>query len=751
MFLRGNKRYLQSVQPPKPFYDISSTALAAIQTGSAIPAWNGRSYNLIYDENALQNTRLKLYFISPFANCIIHLVSSFFVIIMLLKFFKKDVLNNSIKNRLKGLITLFIILCVLFQNPVSGRCENSFPPEKLLDELKSRLQAKPDCIPNCAEISRLNIKIYDKKTGNKTGYIVEIKAMVHAGIKTFIPVSSGDDTFVTDKVLLNENEYENVLKYNNIYWILVPKGISQITILSNTTLNKTLKFSFPVKPKKVSVAAPAWEIRGLKENGCVDKFLFLTKKTKKTKTSYDKQLDQSSVFVNYLQVERKISIGFKWNIKTIVKPMFYEKREKTVFAAIPLLNNELVKTQGLKIKNNKVLIELPPEKNSIEWESSIPIGGEIDLFLERDADWSEVWSIKTLSFWDYSSDGIDAVYSDNLKGTYWYPWQGDKLKISLKKLKAVPGRSFTIDSVRADYFLKQVYNKYIIKLKIRTSKGLQFKITQPGNTILKHIKINNKNLPVTENRKEIKIPLLPGANSVEILFNESKIWDDSWIRKYILPEKKQIPQINFNSELNNINIYIHLPKNIWLLFTKGTNLGPCVLLWSYFVIIFFISIILSKNKYSSLKAYQWLLLLIGTITLNVACVVFTVIWFMAVEMKKQKPSENALVSSFIQIVLAVYGFFVLIVFYQVVSNGLTGVPEMYVAGNGSVSNLLCWTADRAKNIIPDVSVTTFPVLTYRVFVFIWAFWLIRSTIRWIKYFINALRLQSTASASSTDT
>ncbi len=731
-------RYLQSVQKPVLSYDISLKALVVTQTGSAIPAWNGRVYNLVYD-NLLKNTKFKLYLISPLVSCIINLAGSFFVIIMLLKFLKKDVSNSSSKNYSKSLITLFVILWFFFQNPVNVRCENSFPPEKLLNELKSRIQVEPDCFPNCAEISRLDIKIYNKKTDDKTGHIVEIKSMIHAGIKTFVPLCSGDNTFVIDRILLNKNEYENVLKYNNTYWVLVPKGISQITILSNITLNKNLRFIFPIKPKKISVSAPAWEINGLKENGSVDNSLFLTKKAEKLLDSDDISSDISTVFANYLQVERKISTGFKWDIKTIVKPMFYGKREKNIFAAIPLLNNELVKTSGLKIKDNKVLIELSPQKESIEWESSLPTGDTIDLFLELDAAWSEVWSIKAHSFWDYSYEGLDAVCFDNLKGTYWYPRQGDRLKISLKKLKAAPGRSFTIDSVRADYFLKEAYNEYIIKLKIRTSKGRQFEITQPENTILKQIKINNKKLSVTENIKKIKIPLLPGVNSVEILFNESKIWDDSWITKYILPGKKQIPQINFNSELSNIDIFIHMPKNIWVLFTNGPKLGPGVLFWSYIVIIFFISIILSKNKNSPLKAYQWMLLLTGTAALSVICAVFAALWFLAVNMKKQKPAETPLVYNFIQIVLIVCGFFVLTIFYHAVSSGLTGIPEMHVAGNGSYSMLLCWTADRAKNMIPAASVTTYPALTYRIFVLIWSLWLVKSTVKWIRWAADILK------------
>jgi len=68
-----------------------------------------------------------------------------------------------------------------------------------------------------------------------------------------------------------------------------------------------------------------------------------------------------------------------------------------------------------------------------------------------------------------------------------------------------------------------------------------------------------------------------------------------------------------------------------------------------------------------------------------------------------------------------------------ISQGLLGLPEMQIAGNGSTSYDLKWYQDRSADGLPRPWVLSVPLLVYRLAMLAWALWLAQALLRWLKW------------------
>ena len=68
-----------------------------------------------------------------------------------------------------------------------------------------------------------------------------------------------------------------------------------------------------------------------------------------------------------------------------------------------------------------------------------------------------------------------------------------------------------------------------------------------------------------------------------------------------------------------------------------------------------------------------------------------------------------------------------------IRQGLLGLPEMQIAGNGSTAGLLLWYQDRAGSVLPQQWVASVPLLVYRLAMLAWALWLALALVRWLRW------------------
>ena len=76
-------------------------------------------------------------------------------------------------------------------------------------------------------------------------------------------------------------------------------------------------------------------------------------------------------------------------------------------------------------------------------------------------------------------------------------------------------------------------------------------------------------------------------------------------------------------------------------------------------------------------------------------------------------------------------------------HGLLGTPEMQILGNGSSSGSLTWFQDRSDGALPASWMLSVPILVYRAAMLLWALWLARAVLGWLRWGWGSFTTQAT--------
>ena len=90
-----------------------------------------------------------------------------------------------------------------------------------------------------------------------------------------------------------------------------------------------------------------------------------------------------------------------------------------------------------------------------------------------------------------------------------------------------------------------------------------------------------------------------------------------------------------------------------------------------------------------------------------------------------------------QIALPFFTLIALGCLFGSIAEGLLGLPEMQIEGNGSGSRTLHWYQDRAASDLPRAWIFSVPLMVYRFAMLAWAMWIAWSLLAWLKWGWNA--------------
>ena len=228
---------------------------------------------------------------------------------------------------------------------------------------------------------------------------------------------------------------------------------------------------------------------------------------------------------------------------------------------------------------------------------------------------------------------------------------------------------------------------------------------------------------------ELTIPLTPGAQSVEI----------QWQDNQGIGPRFDSASIDLSVESINHEVEIKLGADRWTLFAFGPRLGPAVRFWSLFAILIAVALVLSRVSQTPLTTVQWLLLAIGLSQVPVPLAAIVVLWLVALGVRERHGAElKHYRFNLAQVAIVLLTIAATLVLVEAIRQGLLGNPDMHVAGNGSSSHQLLWYADRIMHETPSVTVLSVPILVYRLLMLAWASWLALAVVSWFRWAWNCL-------------
>ncbi len=684
---------------------------ANIQTGPGLPQWQWKKIQLSWNGSVDQQQQIKFWYLSPTVSMLLNFLRVILVLLLSLLMF--DLLNKKFTFPKSLFSYLLLIPLIGFS---SHDVYADFPDQEILDDLKNRLLKAPDCLPDCAQISRMDLSIGPQQ--------MVIKLQVHAQQSVGIPLPSQFKQWTPNQVTVNSKVAQALIRTSaGELWLSLDKGLHQVELQGIAPILNKFSLALPLKPQFTKIDTNGWTIEGLHKNNKTDPQLIFSRVKSAEKLKSNKQKFEQGALPAFLRIERELHLGLDWRITTRVSRLF--QNETAVSIKFPLLQGESVTTDHIRVKDNQVLINMSTRQKILQWESVLKKTPQINLIAPDTQQWTEIWRANVSPIWHLKTTGIAVVHHQN-QGHWlpeWRPWANEKVSLKITRPEAVKGSTLTID--RSEQLIKPGKRSLEteLNLSLRSSKGTQHTLTLPDKVELQSVAINGISQPIRQKNGQVTLPIKPGHQNISL----------SWRKMQEQSIRIKTETINLGIASVNSHLKIILGQDRWVLFTSGPKFGPAVLFWGVLFVMAVLSVGLGKISLTPLKHWHWFLLLIGLSQIPIESALIVIIWLMALGLRFKKPIDDNSYFNLMQIGLGLLTVFSLGLLFAAVQQGLLGSPDMQIAGNHSSAFNLNWYQDRTGKILPTASIISVPLMAYRILMLLWSLWLAVSLLNWLKW------------------
>jgi hypothetical protein len=717
----------KKVRSPSYKYAEEYDPNAMVQTGPGLPRWHWHDVALSFSGPVQHSQTLRLWLLSPPVNLALALVRvalTLALVVLLLGL--RD--RNPPWLRGGGAISAASAvgaLAVFFTLGGSARADAPppapvSPPQpsqvsgSLLDELQKRLLAPPACRPHCATSPRLQLEV--------TPTVLRARMEVGVAAPSAVPLPGSASQWVPERVVVDGRPAGALARTDDgTLWLELAEGSHQVQLEGALPPRETVQIALPLKPHRVEARADGWQLAGLHEDGLADDDLQLTRVQR---SAQPQAALQPGALPPFVRVERELQIGLEWQVDT--KVVRVTPTGSAVVLEVPLLPGESVTTPEIRVQNGKALVNMGPSATEVSWHSLLQERSPILLEAPHSLPWTEVWRLDASPVWHVERGGIPVVHAEEGAGARrpeWRPWPGEQVKIDVTRPEGVVGRTLTIDhsALQLKPGLRATDAK--LALSVRSSRGGQQVVTLPDGAVLQSLTVDGKNQPVRQDGRKVTLPLMPGAQSIEL----------AWRAPQSIGARFQAPEVDLGAPSVNAEVQIELPYDRWTLAAGGPRLGPAVLFWSFLIVLALAALGLGRTRWAPLEARHWLLLGIGLSQVPLAAAAIPAGLLLALGVRRERPAAARWRFNLYQIVLIGWAVVAAIVLLVSIHEGLLGQPDMRIAGNGSTASCLRWFQDRADGALPRPWVLSAPLWLYRVAMLAWALWLARALLRWVRW------------------
>lgn len=691
---------------------------ALIPTGPGLPDWHWRSVDLRWSGPVAREQTFELYLISPALNLVLAFLRVSLLILLIWSLIDWRPWWMRLRQKAGITTAAFLIGLCAAGTVVPTRATadtTAFPPPAMLDELRQRLLEKPDCLPHCADISRLEVVA--------NGNSVQVMLKVHSAERTAVPLPVNRKSWTPERIFMDNAPISGLSRDDTgQLWALVPHGLHTLVLVGTAGPAGLIQMPLPLPPRLASCSVQGWRVTGIHPDGRVESSIQLTRLSDGSEPNAE---SRSSGLPPFLNVERTIHLGLTWQTVTTIRRV--TPPGTPIVVAVPLLAGESVTTPGIEVEQGQVLIHMAPGQREKTYTAGLETGARISLKAPRAVPWTETWRLDAGIVWHCDFEGIPMVHHQDASGRWqprWQPWPGEQVTIRISRPAAAAGQTKTIDRAEITLTPGQRYSQGVLDVAIRTSRGGQHTIGLPPDANLQSVSMDGKALPLRQDGNFVTVPLSPGLQRVNI----------QWQQSMPFPLWYKFPPVHIGQPAVNARVNLHMPARRWVLMAGGPRWGPAVLFWSYLVVIGLAAFSLGRLGLTPLRSRHWVLLGFGLTQIAPQMALLIVGWLLVLGLRERQVMPRPWFAfNAVQIGLALWTLAALVALFAAVKAGLLGQPDMQIAGNQSTSSMLHWTQDHIANTMPQPWVLSLPVWVFRILMLGWALWLAAALLGWLKW------------------
>jgi len=513
-----------------------------------------------------------------------------------------------------------------------------------------------------------------------------------------------------------------------VLWIALPPGRHQIVMEGPLPERAAVEIPLPLRPARVEApedAQDGWRVEGIHEDGVPGENLQLVRTRR---ADENEQAEAPLQLPPFVRIERQLELGLEWQVTTRVvrvAPM-----GTAIVLAVPLLPGESVTTAGVRVEAGRVAASLPPEVSELAWSSVLAQADVLALQAPDTVPWTEVWRIDASPIWHVEASGIPPIQraaageGSGLRVREFQPWPGEEVRLVLSRPESVPGQTLTPDSVSLSHAPGLRASDSTLELVLRSSRGGQHAVTLPSGAELQSVQIAGKAQPIRLEDGKVTLPVVPGRQTVAI----------AWREPSSIAQVLRTPEVDLGAPAVNVSLHIRPPGDRWVLGLAGPRRGPAVLFWSLLAVVALIAAGLGRLRITPLRSWHWMLLGVGLTQVPVFVGAIVVGWLLALGWRREQgASLGDRAFRGLQLTLAIWTPIALAGLFFAIEQGLLGLPQMQVRGNGSSASELLWYQDRSGAFLPRALMLSVPLLVYRAAMLAWALWLAFALLGWLRW------------------
>ncbi|SDX88858.1 hypothetical protein SAMN05421644_1182 [Allochromatium warmingii] len=694
---------------------------ALIQTGPGIPDWQWRQVEFSWSAPVGPQDGARLWWLTPRWRLVCVLIGG--ALLLALGWRVADVslsrwtlqLPSKLPTSL-AVLMLAVALTALFTPRSTLAAE--FPNPELLDDLRTRLLAPPECLPDCLTLADLAVQA--------TAEQLTLDLTLDAATALAAPLLETRSGWSPSAVRVDGVALETLRRDPDGRLLLaLPRGRHQVQLTGTLGTETRVDVRLALPPRQLTTDAEGWRIEGVNADGRLGQQLQLLRLAA-TESSGEQPLTQEAL-PPLLLVERRLDFGRDWRVTTQVSRL--SAPEFPVLIAVPLLPGESVQTAGLQSDGQRLQVVLAPGQTALHWVSSLTPVDELELTASSDPRLTESWWLDLSPLWHLDAMDLAPVHHQG-QGSRWLPqWRplpGERLRLRISRPEGVPGPTLTLDRVAVQIAPGRRGTDTTLTLTARSTQGGVHTISLPDGAELRSLSIDGRTLPLPSSQSiQIELPLLPGTQDMRL----------AWRSPTPLLTSFRPLSPDLGQSAVNLTQQVRLPDDRWVLWASGAGIGPAVLFWGLLIVLIAVALLLGRVQLTPLRWYDWLLLGIGLALSEVVVAVLIGGWLFALGWRQRLDTTPLRWWQFnlLQIGLVLLTLLALSALIGAVQQGLLGHPEMWIRGHGSSATILNWYQDRGGPQLPEIWVISVPLWVYRALMLAWALWLAVRLLDWLRW------------------
>jgi len=708
--------------PVQEEFNLFYESTAKIQTGPAEPDWTWNQVICQWNGPVGENQQIQPILLSLFWHRVLTAVRVVLLVLLL-------AILLSVPGRSRFLLplagmfsrraapALAMLLLFLPAEPSSGQDVDPpagpIPDQVMLDTLRARLLEPSDAYPHAAEIAATRLQV--------RGGRISVESEIHAALDVAVPLPGRLPTWSPVSVTLDDKQAEvAVCRREGYLWVNVPQGVHKVAFEGLLADAGEWEWTFLLKPRRVEIDAPDWNVTGVRPTGVPEEQVFFTRKQKaaESEATYDRK-----DFNPIVAVERQVEVGLVWKVHNTVRRL--SSPGKAVSLKLPLLAGESVLTSNLVVEDGQLEVRLAAGQADFQWQSELPLTTTIRLTAAETDQWVERWQLVASPVWGVELAGLQPVFEQQAPTLIptWQPWPGEETTLNFTRPQAIAGDTVTVQGVRHATTLGDRQRTTHLNLGLECSLGSDFSIALDPAAEITSLSLDGRALPVRRDGDKLIVSVHPGKQTI----------DAAWRTTAALQTRVTAEPLALPVAAANITTVINVPESRWVLWAQGPQRGPAVRFWAVLAVAILAGLVLGSASLSPLSRFEWVLLAIGLTQIHIGGALLVVAWlFLLAWRGRQNPSsKRAWRFNLTQLGLVLLTCVSLGILVAVAAEGLLGQPEMFILGNGSTQTSLQWFQPRAGLDLPQPSVVSISVWYYRGAMLAWALWLAAALLRWL--------------------